>query len=35
MMVAGIVLAQNATLATRDAAHFADISAKVVNPWVG
>jgi toxin FitB len=34
-MVAGIVLAQNATLATRNTAHFADISAKVVNPWVG
>jgi toxin FitB len=32
-MIAGIVLAQNATLATRDTVHFADISAKVVNPW--
>jgi len=32
-MVAGIVLAQNATLATRNTIQFADISAKVVNPW--
>lgn len=32
-MIAGIVLAQNATLATRNTAHFSDISAKVVNPW--
>jgi toxin FitB len=32
-MIAGIVLAQNATLATRNTAHFADVSAKVVNPW--
>ena len=32
-MIAGIVLARHATLATRNAAHFADISAAVVNPW--
>jgi len=32
-MIAGIVLAQNATLATRNTAHFAELSA-VVNPWV-
>jgi len=32
-MIAGIVLAHHATLATRNVAHFADISASVVNPW--
>jgi len=32
-MIAGIVLAHHATLATRNVAHFADMSAKVVNPW--
>lgn len=32
-MIAGIVLARHATLATRNTAHFADISAAVVNPW--
>jgi len=32
-MIAGIVLAQRATLATRNTAHFEDIAAKVVNPW--
>jgi len=31
-MIAGIVLAHNATLATRNTSHFEDISA-VVNPW--
>jgi toxin FitB len=30
-MIAGIVLAQHATLATRNSAHFADIP--VTNPW--
>jgi predicted nucleic acid-binding protein len=30
-MIAGIVLAQHATLATRNTAHFADIP--VTNPW--
>ena len=33
-MIAGIVLAHHATLATKNLAHFSDISAKVVNPWV-
>jgi toxin FitB len=32
-MIAGIVLAQNATLATRNTADFADIAAKIINPW--
>jgi toxin FitB len=32
-MIAGIVLAHRATLATRNVSHFTDISAKVVNPW--
>ena len=32
-MIAGIVLAQHATLATRNTAHFDDISAPIVNPW--
>ena len=31
-MIAGIVLAQHATLATRNTSHFEDISS-VVNPW--
>lgn len=31
-MIAGIVLAHRATLATRNTSHFEDISA-VVNPW--
>jgi predicted nucleic acid-binding protein len=31
-MIAGIVLARHATLATRNTSHFDDISA-VVNPW--
>ncbi len=33
-MIAGIVLANHATLATRNTAHFEDISAKVINPWM-
>ena len=33
-MIAGIVLAHHATLATRNVSYFSDISAKVVNPWV-
>jgi toxin FitB len=33
-MIAGIVLAHHATLATRNVANFSDITAKVVNPWV-
>jgi predicted nucleic acid-binding protein len=32
-MIAGIVIAHNATLATRNLAHFADLSTTVVNPW--
>jgi predicted nucleic acid-binding protein len=32
-MIAGIVLANRASLATRNVAHFADISATVVSPW--
>jgi len=32
-MIAGIVLAHHATLATRNVTHFSDIAAKVVNPW--
>jgi predicted nucleic acid-binding protein len=32
-MIAGIVLASHATLATRNARHFADIASSVVNPW--
>ena len=32
-MIAGIVLAHRATLATRNVSHFADLSTKVVNPW--
>ncbi len=32
-MIAGIVLAHHATLATRNTAHFADLSVSVVNPW--
>jgi predicted nucleic acid-binding protein len=32
-MIAGIVLANHATLATRNAKHFEDIAGSVVNPW--
>lgn len=32
-MIAGIVLAQHATLATRNTAHFDDISAALIDPW--
>jgi len=32
-MIAGIVLAHHATLATRNTAHFDDISAPLINPW--
>ena len=34
-MIAGIVLASHATLATRNAKHFDDIAKSVVNPWEG
>jgi len=33
--IAGIVLAQRATLATRNIKHFADLDVEVVNPWAG
>lgn len=32
-MIAGIVLARHATLATRNLLHFEDLSPSVVNPW--
>ncbi|HKN20182.1 MAG TPA: type II toxin-antitoxin system VapC family toxin [Terracidiphilus sp.] len=32
-MIAGIVLASHATLATRNIKHFDDIAKSVVNPW--
>ena len=32
-MIAGIVLATHATLATRNTRHFEDIAASIVNPW--
>ncbi len=32
-MIAGIVLASHAILATRNAEHFEDIAKSVVNPW--
>ncbi|MFP5235485.1 MAG: type II toxin-antitoxin system VapC family toxin [Acidobacteriota bacterium] len=32
-MLAGIVLATHATLATRNVRHFAEIARSVVNPW--
>lgn len=32
-MIAGIVLSRHATLATRNVAHFDDISATLVDPW--
>jgi toxin FitB len=32
-MIAGIVLAQNATLATRNTVHFEDARIPLVNPW--
>jgi toxin FitB len=32
-MIASIVLSCHASLATRNTAHFSDISAPVVNPW--
>ena len=33
IMIAGIVLASHAKLATRNVKHFEDIAASVVNPW--
>ena len=32
-MIAGIVLAHHAALATRNLNHFDDLSATIVNPW--
>lgn len=32
-MIAGIVMANHATLATRNVRHFEDIAKSVVNPW--
>jgi toxin FitB len=32
-MIAGIVLARHATLATRNVSHFDDVAASLVNPW--
>ncbi len=32
-MIAGIVLARHAILATRNTSHFEDLSVQVVNPW--
>ena len=32
-MIAGIVLARHATLATRNVSHFDDVSATLVDPW--
>lgn len=32
-MIAGIVLAHHATLATRNVNYFSDIAAKIINPW--
>ena len=32
-MIAGIVLAHHATLATRNTSHFEDLSVALVNPW--
>lgn len=33
IMIAGIVLAHHATLATRNTSHFADLSVPVIDPW--
>jgi predicted nucleic acid-binding protein len=32
-MIAGIVVARHATLATRNTSHFDDVSATLVDPW--
>lgn len=34
-MIAGIVLACHATLATRNTRHFDDLSVPVIDPWAG
>jgi hypothetical protein len=33
-MIAGMVLASHAVLATRNVTHLKDISSPVVNPWI-
>jgi predicted nucleic acid-binding protein len=33
-MIAGIVLASHAMLATRNTSHFGDLSVPVINPWL-
>jgi toxin FitB len=33
-MIAGIVLASHATLATRNTSHFEDLSVPLINPWL-
>jgi toxin FitB len=33
-MIAGIVLACHATLATHNTPHFEDLSVPVINPWI-
>jgi len=33
-MIAGIVLTQHATLATRNTSHFDDVSVPLIDPWV-
>jgi len=33
-MIAGILLARQAAIATRNTAHFSDIAATIINPWV-
>ncbi|MBM2810709.1 MAG: PilT protein [Chloroflexi bacterium] len=33
-MIAGIVLAQRASIATRNTRHFADLEVPVIDPWV-
>jgi toxin FitB len=34
-MIAGIVLARQATLATRNTSHFEALNIRVINPWTG
>ena len=34
-MIAGIVIASHATLATHNIRHFADLSLPLVDPWNG
>ena len=34
-MIAGIVLSCRAALATRNTAHFDDLSVPIINPWIG